>query len=44
MEQAMTFEAVFWQFVLAVLLRRFGWTAPILARYGYYLVVRVFAG
>jgi hypothetical protein len=44
MEQAMTFEAVFWQFVFAVLLRRFGWAAPIIARYGYYLAVRVFAG
>jgi len=42
MEQAMTFEAVFWQFAFAVLLRRFGWASPILARYGYYLAVRAF--
>jgi len=42
MEQAMTLEAIAWQIVYAVLLRRFGWPAPILARFGYYLVVRAF--
>ena len=40
MEQLMTAEAIAWQFVFAVLLRRFGWAAPILSRFGYYLVVR----
>jgi hypothetical protein len=44
MEQAMNAEAIAWQFVYAVLLRRFGWAAPILARFGYYLVVRCFNG
>jgi hypothetical protein len=42
MEQAMNAEAIAWQFVYAVLLRRFGWPAPIVARFGYYLVVRCF--
>ena len=42
MEQALNAEAIAWQFVFAVLLRRFGWPAPILARFGYYLVVRCF--
>lgn len=42
MEQMMMSEAVFWQFIYAVLLRRFGWASPIIARYGYYLVVRIF--
>jgi predicted nucleic acid-binding Zn ribbon protein len=42
MEQAMNLEAIAWQVVYAVLLRRFGWAAPILARFGYYLVVRCF--
>lgn len=41
-EQLMNAEAIAWQFVYAVLLRRFGWAAPILARFGYYLVVRAF--
>jgi len=41
-EHAMTLEAVAWQFVYAVLLRRFGWAAPIIARFGYYLIVRCF--
>lgn len=41
-EQLMNGEAVAWQFVYAILLRRFGWPAPILARFGYYLVVRCF--
>ena len=41
-EQLMNAEAIAWQFVFAVLLRRFGWPAPILARFGYYLVVRCF--
>jgi hypothetical protein len=26
------------------MLRRFGWPAPILMRFGYYLLVRVFSG
>jgi hypothetical protein len=42
MEQAMNVDAIAWQFVYAVLLRRFGWAAPILMRFGYYLVVRCF--
>lgn len=42
MEQAMNAEAIAWQLIYAVLLRRFGWVAPILARFGYYLVVRCF--
>jgi hypothetical protein len=42
MEQAMNVEAIAWQVVYAVLLRRFGWAAPILARFGYYLVARCF--
>lgn len=41
-EQLMNVEAIAWQVVYAVLLRRFGWAAPILARFGYYLVVRAF--
>jgi hypothetical protein len=41
-EQLMNVEAIAWQVVYAVLLRRFGWAAPILARFGYYLVVRCF--
>jgi hypothetical protein len=41
-EQAMNVEAIAWQLMYAVLLRRFGWPAPILARFGYYLVVRCF--
>lgn len=42
MEQAMTIEGIAWQLMYAVLLRRFGWPAPILARFGYYLIVRCF--
>jgi len=42
MEQAMNVEAIAWQFLYAVLLRRFGWPAPMLARFAYYLVVRCF--
>jgi hypothetical protein len=42
MEQLLNVEAIAWQVVYAVLLRRFGWAAPILARFGYYLVVRAF--
>ncbi len=42
MEVAGNIEAIAWQFVFAVLLRRFGWPAPILARFGYYLLVRCF--
>ena len=42
MEQAMNVEGIAWQFVYAVLLRRFGWPAPILMRFGYYLMVRCF--
>ena len=41
-EQLMNLEAIAWQMAYAVLLRRFGWAAPILARFGYYLVVRCF--
>jgi len=41
-EQLMNAEAIAWQLVYAVLLRRFGLGAPILARFGYYLVVRCF--
>ena len=41
-EQLMTAEAIAWQFVYAILLQRFGWAAPILARFSYYLVVRCF--
>ncbi len=44
MEAAMNLEAIAWQVIYAILLRRFGWAAPILARFGYYLVVRAFAG
>ncbi len=44
MDVAMELEAVFTQLVFAWMLRRFGWPAPILMRYGYYLLVRVFAG
>jgi len=42
MEVAGNLEGIAWQVVYAVLLRRFGWPAPILARFGYYLVVRCF--
>ena len=42
MEQLLNVEAIAWQVVYAVLLRRFGWAAPIIARFGYYLVVRAF--
>jgi hypothetical protein len=42
MEQAMNAEAIAWQFLYAVLLRRFGWPAPILVRFGWYLVARCF--
>src|SRR5262249_42857230 len=42
MEHLLTVESVGWQFVFAVLLRRLGWPAPILARFGYYLIVRCF--
>jgi hypothetical protein len=41
-EQLLNAEAIAWQIVYALLLRRFGWPAPILARFGYYLVVRAF--
>lgn len=44
MELAMNIEAIAWQLIFALLLRRFGWAAPILARFGYYLVVRAFTG
>jgi hypothetical protein len=43
-EIAVNLEAVVAQLVFAWMLRRFGWPAPILMRYGYYLLVRVFAG
>lgn len=38
----LSLEAIAWQFAFAVLLRKFGWPAPILARLGYYLIVRAF--
>ena len=41
-EQLLNAEAIAWQFVYAVLLRRWGWPAPILARFGYYLIARCF--
>jgi hypothetical protein len=41
---AMELEAIATQLVFAWMLRRFGWPAPILMRYGYYLLVRVFVG
>lgn len=41
-EHLLSAEAIAWQLIYAVLLRRFGWAAPILARFGYYLVVRCF--
>lgn len=44
LETLMTVEAVIWQLVYAWLLRRYGWGAPIIARYGYYLLVRIFFG
>jgi hypothetical protein len=42
MEVALNIEAIAWQFVYAILMRRFGWPAPILARFGYYLIARCF--
>jgi hypothetical protein len=42
LEWVMSGEAIAWEFVYAVMLRRFGWPAPILMRFGYYLVVRCF--
>jgi hypothetical protein len=44
MDIAMNLEAVASEVLFALMLRRFGWPAPILMRYGYYLLVRVFAG
>ena len=32
------------QIVFAWMLRRFGWPAPILMRFAWYLIVRVFVG
>jgi hypothetical protein len=43
-DTAMTLEGVAWQLIFAYLMRRFGWPAPILARYGYYLLFRITAG
>jgi len=37
-------EGILWQLIYAWTFRRFGWPAPILARFGWYLVYRVFAG
>jgi hypothetical protein len=37
-------EGVATQVVYALMLRRFGWPAPIAMRFGYYLLVRVFIG
>jgi hypothetical protein len=42
MDLAVSLLAVADQFVYAVLLRRFGWPAPILVRFAYYLLVRIF--
>ncbi|HEY2049941.1 MAG TPA: hypothetical protein VGH03_11390 [Caulobacteraceae bacterium] len=42
LDLAMNLEAIASQVLYALVLRRFGWPAPILMRYGYYLVVRVF--
>jgi hypothetical protein len=41
---AVNLEAVIAQLLFAWMMRRFGWPAPILMRYGYYLLVRVFTG
>jgi hypothetical protein len=40
----MTLEGCLWQLAFAFLLRRYGWSAPIIARYGYYLLVRILFG
>jgi len=37
-------EGIVWQLVFAWVFRRFGWPAPILMRFGWYLVYRVTAG
>lgn len=44
LETLMTLEGCLWQFAFAFLLRRYGWSAPIIARYGYYLLVRILFG
>jgi hypothetical protein len=44
MDVALTLEGIFWQLVFAALLRRYGWPAPMLMRYGYYLLFRITAG
>jgi hypothetical protein len=44
LDVALTLEGIAWQLVFAVLLRRLGWPAPILMRFGYYLLFRVTAG
>lgn len=44
LETAVNLAAVVEQLVFAWVLRRYGWSAPILARFGYYLLVRVFVG
>jgi hypothetical protein len=42
LDLAMNLEAIASQVLFVGMLRRFGWPAPILMRYGYSLVVRVF--
>jgi hypothetical protein len=44
LETLVNLTAVAEQLAFAWVLRRFGWSAPILMRFGYYLLVRVFAG
>jgi hypothetical protein len=44
LQTLMTLEAALWQLAFAWLLRRYGWASPIIARYGYYLLVRIFFG
>ncbi|MEO8113277.1 MAG: hypothetical protein ABI655_02775 [Phenylobacterium sp.] len=41
LETLMTLEGCAWQLAFAWLLRRYGWGAPMIARYGYYLMVRI---
>jgi hypothetical protein len=44
LDQAITIEGVASELIFALMLRRFGWPAPILMRYGFYLLYRVTAG
>lgn len=43
-ETLLTIEGVIWQLVFAWLLRRCGWSAPMLMRFAFYLLFRVTAG